>query len=40
MQEIVFLKWSVRTTAPALTLTGGGTHDTQPRDVCVYLAGR
>jgi hypothetical protein len=40
MEETVFRKWSMRSTAPALTLTGGGPHDAQPRDVWLYLAGR
>jgi hypothetical protein len=39
MEEIVFRKWSMRSTALALTLTGGGPHDTQPRGVCAYVAG-
>ena len=39
MDEIVFRKWTVRSTASALNLTGGGPHDTQPRDVCAHVAG-
>jgi hypothetical protein len=39
MDEIVFRRWTMRSTAPALTLTGSGPHDTQSGGVCAYVAG-